>query len=297
MPGAAAVNTGQRRGGALRVGLLFSLVAHVALLIWVYQWAPPTIRAATFDRIIPIFVAPRQVAEPPPPRVDLRPDRGGRTDAGGRSGQGMDSPAVPVRQPPEIRDPIRPLVIPPIRNPMSEAPTLIPSVGNGRVAGEGAADRAGPGSGAGAGQGAGVGQGSGPGGLTGRPAGWRFSWRRQPTGYELAPFYPREARAKGIEGRAILKCTVGVTGRVFNCTSIAESPAGMGFGQAAVAVSKYFRITPKKVDGKAIEAELLIPYNMGLSDDDDGSRRSSPIPSAPLPNGPVQAPPARPGTR
>lgn len=62
---------------------------------------------------------------------------------------------------------------------------------------------------------------------------------RAPTAQEILRFYPGEALSQGIEGVAVLACTVLDT-RALACIEAEETPPGLGFGAAAVRVSQLF---------------------------------------------------------
>ncbi len=61
-------------------------------------------------------------------------------------------------------------------------------------------------------------------------------------------FYPAEAQAQGIGGRAVVECLVGEDGRLA-CEVTEEAPANMGFGAAALRISQDWRIAPQTRDG------------------------------------------------
>lgn len=264
MPGATAVRSRAKQGAWARWGLFVSVALHLGLAAFIYTARSPDILPPPVERFIPVFLVPRTIPPPPPPpKVTPREAGPPRKNPGGQSGQGMNKPALPVREPERPVEP-PPSQIPPPRNPDPAATTLAPSTGTGEVRGDGASNSPGPGAGKGQGTGPGVGDGNGPGGKGRALDGWRPQWRRLPTPEESGRHYPKAARAAGIEGRVVLRCTVGVTGRVYNCVALRETPAGQGFGQAAVAMSQYLRISPKRVNGRAVAAELLVPLNLTL---------------------------------
>ncbi len=82
-------------------------------------------------------------------------------------------------------------------------------------------------------------------------------WISQPNAEQLMQAYPDRALRLGIEGRATLRCTVQTSGRVDNCTVLSETPANEGFGRAATRLSRYFRISPRTVDGQAVSGALV----------------------------------------
>ena len=91
-------------------------------------------------------------------------------------------------------------------------------------------------------------------------------WVRQPSAAQMERAYPRGAAAEGLSGRATLSCRVTGSGEVSACSIISETPEGEGFGRAAMSLSRYFRLSPRTVDGQAVEgARVTIPltFNIG----------------------------------
>ena len=60
----------------------------------------------------------------------------------------------------------------------------------------------------------------------------------------IMKYYPAAARHAGVEGKAYLICKVSEHARMSDCAVSAEAPAGYGFGEAAVALSKLSRDNP-----------------------------------------------------
>ena len=115
------------------------------------------------------------------------------------------------------------------------APVVPPDPGTGR-------GEAGTGTGTGSGSGAGPGSGGTP------P---RFV--RGPTRQELVRAYPRDALAARQAGRVLLRCRIAADNRLEGCRVVEETPAGAGFGAAALRASTYFRFRPPTVDGRPRE--------------------------------------------
>ena len=91
-------------------------------------------------------------------------------------------------------------------------------------------------------------------------------WLRKPTGDDVAQYYPPRAMDLGKEGKATIKCTVSAKGTVENCSVLSEEPDGLGFGGAALRMSKLFKMKPKTSDGQAVEgAEVTIPIAFKLA--------------------------------
>lgn len=158
------------------------------------------------------------------------------------------APAVIPTQDPAPSPPI-PVTAVPIFDvtPVKLAPPVAPGGGvdNTGPAAVGAAGvTTGIGNGAGSGNG-----GAGAGNVTVIRADWAemLSWA------DIHPFHPRAALAKGMSGEATITCQVRRNKRAYNCLVRSEQPVGHGFGAAAVAMTRLYRIHPRKVDGKAID--------------------------------------------
>lgn len=170
--------------------------------------------------------------EPPPPPPPAPP----AVSAGG------GAPSAPSRVhvvPVPVPRPVE-LIAPPVPAPepaltVGLAPEVTPDPGSGR-------GEAGTGTGTGSGSDAGPGSGGTP------P---RFV--RGPTRQELVRAYPRAALAARQPGRVLLRCRIGADSRLEGCRVIEETPAGAGFGAAALRASTYFRFRPPMVDGRPRE--------------------------------------------
>ncbi|WP_162938857.1 energy transducer TonB family protein [Brevundimonas naejangsanensis] len=78
-------------------------------------------------------------------------------------------------------------------------------------------------------------------------------WVRKPTADQLIRAYPSAAEARGIGGVANLTCVVRVDGSLTGCSVTSETPGNQGFGRAAMSLSRYFRLSPRTVDGQAVD--------------------------------------------
>jgi protein TonB len=93
----------------------------------------------------------------------------------------------------------------------------------------------------------------------------RPDWRRLPTPDQLARVYPERAKRMGITGQATLSCLVGADGGVRDCRVTAETPAGQGFGEAAMKLTRYFQMRPQTVDGTPVEGgRVQVPIRFSL---------------------------------
>jgi TonB family protein len=87
------------------------------------------------------------------------------------------------------------------------------------------------------------------------------SWLRLATRQETAAVYPREALKQGVDGRVFMACDVTVKGRVTDCKVTSETPAGMGFGAAALKLASKYRLKPTVRAGKPVPSTINIPLS------------------------------------
>jgi TonB family protein len=87
-------------------------------------------------------------------------------------------------------------------------------------------------------------------------------WTRLPTGQEMAAYYPRGVTTSGL---VRLECVVNADGGLEGCVAESESPPDQGFGKAAVAMSRLFRMKPETRDGQPVGGAMVtIPLRFSL---------------------------------
>jgi protein TonB len=86
-------------------------------------------------------------------------------------------------------------------------------------------------------------------------------WLQRPR--DLGAYYPRRARERGTEGQVVLDCLVTVEG-LLNCRVASETPAGWGFGEAALQIARDHRMAPARQNGEPVigRYRMVTPFRL-----------------------------------
>ena len=111
------------------------------------------------------------------------------------------------------------------------------------------------------------------------------NWLRRPTAADIARYYPSRAETLGREGYAAARCVATYLGALSQCTVSYEIPGDWGFGDAALRITRMFRMRPWTAAGESVEGVVVtVPVKFVIAG------KAAPIQPEPL--NPVPPPPA-----
>ncbi len=99
------------------------------------------------------------------------------------------------------------------------------------------------------------------------------NWKRAPSEQDFLSVFPTAALQAGKGGKVVLSCRITVAGAPTGCAVVSETPPGLGFGQAALAMIPQMLFNPAIKNGKPVEfSELRIPLSFAAPEASTGSR-------------------------
>jgi TonB family protein len=91
------------------------------------------------------------------------------------------------------------------------------------------------------------------------------TWLYKPDQATIDRRFPDAARVAQVSGVASMQCAVNSDGWLENCVVASEEPEGLGFGQAALQLSTFFRMNSRTSDGASVEGSIVrVPITMQL---------------------------------
>lgn len=78
---------------------------------------------------------------------------------------------------------------------------------------------------------------------------------------------PERALLDGFSGGAVMSCKVSTSGALFDCSVDSETPPGMGFGAAVLALAPKLRVKPATRDGVPVEGAMRVPVSFNVPRD------------------------------
>ena len=91
-------------------------------------------------------------------------------------------------------------------------------------------------------------------------------WMVRPTPDDVSRVFPTAALAAKISGKVSMKCVADESGYLTECVVEDETPAGYGFGNAALEISAYMRMKPATDLGVPVRSTVNVPVNFTFAE-------------------------------
>ena len=86
-----------------------------------------------------------------------------------------------------------------------------------------------------------------------------------PSSADLERVYPPRAHSRNIQGRVMLDCLVEADGVPQQCTVVQAQPEGYRFEEAALELSKSFRVRQASINGRSFATRVRMPINFVIN--------------------------------
>jgi TonB family protein len=87
------------------------------------------------------------------------------------------------------------------------------------------------------------------------------TWLEMPSGDIIGRVYPSDARRHHTAGKAVLDCAVDKDGYLADCQVESETPKDAGFGNAALEITAYMRMSPATEYGVPVTSKVQVPVS------------------------------------
>lgn len=92
-----------------------------------------------------------------------------------------------------------------------------------------------------------------------------IDWAKLPRVEDFARAFPDFAMRSNVEGRTDIVCRITQAQTVDNCQVLNQAPVGYAFGQAGLALTRFFKLKPEQTNPKAVEgASVLLKLRFNL---------------------------------
>lgn len=115
---------------------------------------------------------------------------------------------------------------------------------------------------------------------------YRAAWMELPDAEAQSRAYPAAAARRGLSGEVRVRCRVAADGGLVGCVVLSETPAGEGFGEAALKLAPDFRMIPPEVsspDGPLVTIPIKFTLPSEPTTPSPPTARKTPVVARPGP--------------